>query len=118
MTRRFSTWTNYRLCCAATALDGKSRLCSSVVVRRSKAKSRSKNGRLEVSEMAFPVPGRVVEMLRRSTVEVLSGSSRVSGTGTGTVVTENQVVTNAHVVRGTSVTVASWEGDRLPARVL
>ncbi len=68
--------------------------------------------------MPLPVPGRVVEMLRRSTVEVLSGSSRVSGTGTGTVVTEGQVVTNAHVVRGTSVTVASWEGDGLPATVL
>lgn len=68
--------------------------------------------------MPLPVPGRVVEMLRRSTAEVLSGSSRVSGTGTGTVVTEGQVVTNAHVVRGTSVTVASWEGDRLPATVL
>src|SRR3954469_2545886 len=68
--------------------------------------------------MALPVPGRVVEILRRSTVEVLSGSSRVSGTGTGTVVTEGQVLTNAHVVRGTSVTVASWEGDRLPATVL
>ncbi len=68
--------------------------------------------------MALPVPGRIVEMLRRSTVEVLSGSSRTSGSGTGTVVTEGQVVTNAHVVRGASVTVASWEGDRLPARVL
>jgi serine protease Do len=68
--------------------------------------------------MALPVPGRVVEMLRRSTVEVLSGSSRISGSGTGTVVTESQVVTNAHVVRGRSVTVASWEGARLPAKVL
>lgn len=68
--------------------------------------------------MALPVPGRIVEMLRRSTVEVLSGSSRVSGTGTGTVVTEGEVVTNAHVVRGTSVTVVSWEGDRLSATVL
>src|SRR4051794_9204401 len=67
--------------------------------------------------MALPVPGRVVEILRRSTVEVLSGSSRVSGTGTGTVVTEGQVLTNAPVVRGASVTVASWEGDRLPATV-
>ncbi|MFL6447439.1 MAG: S1C family serine protease [Bryobacteraceae bacterium] len=68
--------------------------------------------------MALPVPGRVVEALRRSTVEVLNGSSRSSGSGTGTVVTEGQVVTNAHVVRGASLTVASWEGDRLPASVL
>src|SRR3954452_21822110 len=67
--------------------------------------------------MALPVPGRVVEILRRSTVEVLSGSSRVSGTGTGTVVTEGQILTNAHVVRGASVMVASWEGDRLAATV-
>jgi len=68
--------------------------------------------------MALPVPGRIVEMLRRSTVEVLSGSSRASGSGTGTIVTEGQVVTNAHVVRGTSISVASWEGDRLPATVV
>jgi len=68
--------------------------------------------------MALPVPGRIVEMLRRSTVEVLSGSSRVSGSGTGTILIEGQVVTNAHVVQGTPVTVASWEGDRLTATVL
>src|SRR5919199_4451586 len=68
--------------------------------------------------MALPVPGRIVEMLRRSTVEVSSGSSRVSGSGTGTIVTEGQVITNAHVLRGTPVTVASWEGDRLAAVVL
>src|SRR4051812_45798332 len=68
--------------------------------------------------MPLPVPGRIVEMLRRSTVEVLSGSERISGAGTGTVITEGQVVTNAHVVRGASLTVASWEGDRLPASVL
>ncbi len=68
--------------------------------------------------MALPVPGRIVEMLRRSTVEVVSGSSRGSGTGSGTIVTESQVVTNAHVVRGTPVTVTSWQGDRLPATVL
>ena len=68
--------------------------------------------------MPLPVPGRVVEALRRSTVEVLSGPRGLSGTGTGTVVTEGQVVTNAHVIRGGSVTVASWEGDRLPATVL
>lgn len=68
--------------------------------------------------MALPVPGRVVEALRRSTVEVLSGSRGISGTGTGTVVTEGQVITNAHVVRERTVTVASWEGDRLPATVL
>src|SRR3954451_4533053 len=68
--------------------------------------------------MALPVPGRIVETLRRSTVEVLSGSSGIAGSGTGTVITEGQVVTNAHVVRGRSVTVVSWEGDRLPANVL
>lgn len=68
--------------------------------------------------MPLPVPGRVVEMLRRSTVEVLSGSAESSGTGTGVVITEGQVITNAHVVRGTSMTVASWEGDRLSASVM
>lgn len=68
--------------------------------------------------MPLPVPGRAVEMLRRSTVEVLSGSLRSSGTGTGVVITEGQVITNAHVVRGTSLTIASWEGDRLSATVL
>jgi serine protease Do len=66
----------------------------------------------------LPVPGRIVEMLRRSTVEVLSGSSGRSGAGTGTILSEGHVITNAHVVQGTAVTVASWEGDRLPAKTL
>src|SRR3954463_8297999 len=103
----------------ATALGLESMLCLYAVVKRSRVKSPSKNGRAEGGKkMALPVPGRVVEALRRSTVEVLTGSRGISGSGTGTVVTEGQVVTNAHVVRGRSVTVASWEGVRLAAEVL
>src|SRR4051812_4747879 len=68
--------------------------------------------------MALPVPGRIVETLRRSTVEVLSGSSGIAGSGTGTFVTEGQVGTNSHVGRGRSVTVGSREGNQFAAGLL
>lgn len=68
--------------------------------------------------MPMPVPGRIVEALRRSTVQVLSGAAQDRGSGSGIVITDGQVVTNAHVVRGKPVAVESWEGSRLPADLL
>ena len=69
--------------------------------------------------MALPIPGRVAEALRRSTVRVTSGRAKEQeGDGSGVVLTGARVVTNAHVVRGERVTVESWEGDRVPASLL
>lgn len=60
------------------------------------------------------MPGRVVESLRRSTVQVTSGQ----GNGSGVVLTGERVVTNAHVVWGARVSVESWEGKTLAASLV
>ena len=64
--------------------------------------------------MSVPVPGRIVEALRRSTVRVTSGR----GNGSGVVLTGERVVTNAHVIAGKQVAVESWEGKTLPASLV
>jgi serine protease Do len=63
--------------------------------------------------MSVPVPGRIVESLRRSTVRIISEQ----GNGSGIVLPNEQVVTNAHVIAGKRVTVESWEGNTLPASI-
>jgi serine protease Do len=66
--------------------------------------------------MAFEAFGEVTERLRRSTVQVQSGT-RSSGSG----VIWNSgglIVTNAHVLRGGSPVVHLWDGRRLTARIL
>ncbi len=68
--------------------------------------------------MPIPVPGRVVEALRRSTVQVTSGSDHAQGNGSGVVLTGEKVVTNAHVIHGRRLSVESWEGRTLPATLL
>ncbi len=68
--------------------------------------------------MGFPVPGRVAEAVRRSTVQVTSGRVHRQGSGSGVALTSGRVVTNAHVIRGEPVYVDAWEGDRLPASLL
>jgi serine protease Do len=68
--------------------------------------------------MAIPVPGRIVEALRRSTLQIQSGNAREQGSGSGVVLPDNQVITNAHVLRGKQSMVESWEGKRLGGTVL
>jgi serine protease Do len=68
--------------------------------------------------MPIPVPGRVAELLRRSTAQVRITSSEGNGHGSAVVVTDNQLVTNAHVIRGERLMVESWEGTVLPASVV
>ncbi|MBV8811883.1 MAG: trypsin-like peptidase domain-containing protein, partial [Acidobacteriaceae bacterium] len=68
--------------------------------------------------MPIPVPGRVAEALRRSTVQIQVGMGRVRGNGSGIVIAPEQVITNAHVVRGPSMTVESWEGKSFSTSVL
>ncbi len=68
--------------------------------------------------MPIPVPGRVAEALRRSTVQVQVGMGRVRGNGSGVIIAPEQVITNAHVVRGPSVLLESWEGKSFSTSVL
>jgi serine protease Do len=68
--------------------------------------------------MPIPVPGRVVEVLRRSTAAVRSGNSRREGTGSAIVIAGDRVITNAHVIHGTELMVESWEGKTVSARIV
>lgn len=62
--------------------------------------------------------GEVAERLRRSTVQVVSGSRRAQGTGSGVIWSnDGTVVTNAHVVVSDSVRVQLWDGRLLEARI-
>jgi serine protease Do len=63
--------------------------------------------------MAIPGFGEIAEQLRRSTVLVESG-----GGGSGVIWSaEGLVVTNAHVVRGSRVSVQLWDGREFQAAV-
>ncbi|HEY7304172.1 MAG TPA: trypsin-like peptidase domain-containing protein [Bryobacteraceae bacterium] len=67
--------------------------------------------------MPIPVPGRVAEALRRSTVQVRSGNGYSQGNGSGAVIRPEQIITNAHVLHG-SLRIDSWEGKTVAASVL
>lgn len=67
--------------------------------------------------MPIPVPGRLVESLRRSTVHLRVGNGRAGGSGSGIVLTGERIITNAHVIRGGPVTVEWWEGKSVAATV-
>jgi serine protease Do len=68
--------------------------------------------------MPIPVPGRVAETLRRCTVQIHFGGGRQRGNGSGAIIAAEQVITNAHVVRGSTIMVESWEGKSFSASVL
>lgn len=74
--------------------------------------------------MPFPVPGRIAEQLRQSTVQIRSGRGRTQGSGSGFVLNAGRIVTNAHVVAasetngGGTLSIESWDGQTRPARVL
>jgi serine protease Do len=63
----------------------------------------------------IPVRGSVAEALRRSTVQVFSGRGRASGGGSGVVIGDGRVITNAHVVRRESIHVEPWNGNTVTA---
>ena len=68
--------------------------------------------------MPIPVPGRLAEALRRSTVHIRVASGRQGGTGSGIALTNDRVLTNAHVIgSGGPVTVEWWEGKETTATV-
>lgn len=61
--------------------------------------------------MPFPVPGRMAEFLRRATVQVRAvGKSQDQGSGSGVVLHEGQIITNAHVAMGDDIAVETWDG--------
>lgn len=68
--------------------------------------------------MPVPVPGRVAEALRRSTVEIRTGDRRYQGNGSGAVIGPDQVITNAHVLHGKTLSITAWEGKVVSASVL
>lgn len=68
--------------------------------------------------MALPIPGRTVEALRRSTAFISSGSHRQSGAGSGLVLPDDKVVTNAHVISGGNLSIESWEGKVVAGKLL
>jgi serine protease Do len=68
--------------------------------------------------MPFPVPGRIAEFLRRATVQVRAAGEEVHGSGSGIVMLDGQIVTNAHVAVGGDVVVEAWDGTSRKARVV
>lgn len=65
--------------------------------------------------MAIPGFGEIAEQLRRSTVLIESGGR---GAGSGVIwSSDGTVVTNAHVVRGSRVSVQLWDGREFDAAV-
>jgi serine protease Do len=65
--------------------------------------------------MPIPVPGSVAEALRRSTVQILCGGGRIGSGGSGVVIGEGRVITNAHVLRRRSIRVEPWNGTTTDA---
>jgi serine protease Do len=62
--------------------------------------------------------GEVAEKLRRSTVQVLTGTRGVEGSGSGVIWTyDGSVITNAHVARGKIARVQLWDGRSFEAAV-
>jgi serine protease Do len=66
--------------------------------------------------MPIPVPGRVAEALRRSTVQIRSGQGYRQGNGSAVALARDQVITNAHVVQADvnqkgHLSLESYEGN-------
>ncbi|MDQ2712018.1 MAG: trypsin-like peptidase domain-containing protein [Acidobacteriota bacterium] len=68
--------------------------------------------------MPIPIPGRVAEALRRATVHIQGGNGRYEGNGSGGVLPDGQIVTNAHVAAHGNLIVETWEGQRVRGSVL
>jgi serine protease Do len=60
----------------------------------------------------------MAEFLRRATVHIRSAGSESQGSGSGLVLNEGQIITNAHVVVGNDLVLESWDGRSHKARVI
>lgn len=67
--------------------------------------------------MPFPVPGRIADMLRRSTVQIRASGS-VQGSASGIALNNGTIVTNAHVAVDDQPWVETWDGVCKQARVV
>lgn len=68
--------------------------------------------------MPLPFPGRAVEALRRSTAFVSNTRGRNAGSGSAIVLSDETLITNAHVVGAGQLVVESWEGRTAAATIL
>ncbi len=68
--------------------------------------------------MPFPVPGRIAELLRRSTVQVRGEREAWQGSGSGIALADGRVVTNCHVVIDRQPVIETWEGMTARARIV
>ena len=68
--------------------------------------------------MPIPIPGRIAEALRRATVHIRGGNGRYEGNGSGGVLPDGQIVTNAHVAAHGNLIVETWEGQSVRGSVL
>jgi serine protease Do len=70
--------------------------------------------------MPLPIPGRVADIVRQSTVVIKTGDrNRPHSSGSGVVLSPEQVITNAHVIHGrTGIQIEPWEGSVLPAKLV
>jgi serine protease Do len=71
-----------------------------------------------MKKMPFPVPGKIAELLRRSTVQVRGESEAWQGGGSGIALADGRVVTNCHVVTGRQPVIESWDGTTVRARIV
>jgi serine protease Do len=65
-----------------------------------------------------PIPGRAVELLRRSTALISSERRNSTAAGSALSLTDEKLVTNAHVLNGSHFLVESWEGKTVRGVVL
>ncbi len=68
--------------------------------------------------MALPIPGRIAEALRKSTVQVRGENARFHGAGSGIIICPDQIVTNAHVIQSRDCVIEGWEGKLVKASVI
>jgi len=69
--------------------------------------------------MSIPVPGRLAENVRQAVVQV-HGSEGSLGSGVTIAVrgAHGDVITNAHVLGGSSIRIEAWDGSALAAKVV